>query len=296
MDRHIDVEPQQAPVFRIDAPRPQCLPLVLASPHSGRDYPPEFLEAARLEGAALRKSEDCFVDEIFARAAGCGAPLIAALFPRAYVDPNREAFELDPDMFSDGVPAYVNSRSPRVAAGLGTIARVVASGEEIYRRKLQFAEALARVNACYRPYHAALAEMIEATRARFGHCVLIDCHSMPSAGVPEAPGGGRVDIVLGDCYGSSCDAAVIDAAELLLKRLGYQVSRNSPYAGGFTTRHYGRPRERVHALQIEISRALYMDEQALERKPFLQTLGRHMELLVTELGRLPAATLWRSQS
>ena len=289
MDRHLDVD-RQTPAYRIDAPSPQVLPLVLSSPHSGRNYPADFLRASRLDGASLRKSEDCFVDEIFKGATARGVPLISALFPRAFIDPNREAFELDPDMFADAVPAYVNTRSPRVAAGLGTIARVVATGEEIYRGKLQFEEALTRVNACYRPYHAALSDMIEGTRSRFGHCVLVDCHSMPSAGAPESSGA-RVDIVLGDCYGSSCARAVIDTAERLLRSLDYVVARNSPYAGGFTTRHYGRPRAGIHALQIEISRALYMDEAQLVQKPFFATLMGHMDRLIEALGRLTAAEL-----
>lgn len=289
MDRHLDVD-RQTPAYRIDAPLPQVLPLVLSSPHSGRNYPAEFLRASRLDGASLRKSEDCFVDEIFKGATARGVPLISALFPRAFIDPNREAFELDPDMFADAVPAYANTRSPRVAAGLGTIARVVATGEEIYRGKLLFEEALNRVNACYRPYHAALSDMIEGTRSRFGHCVLVDCHSMPSSGAPESSGG-RVDIVLGDCYGSSCARGVIDTAERLLRSLDYVVARNSPYAGGFTTRHYGRPRAGIHALQIEISRALYMDEAQLVQKPYFATLMGHMDRLIEALGRLTAAEL-----
>jgi N-formylglutamate amidohydrolase len=289
MDRHLDVD-SPFPAYRIDAPSPQAFPLVLSSPHSGRNYPAEFLRASRLDGASLRKSEDCFVDEIFKGATSHGVPLISALFPRAFIDPNREAFELDPEMFADAVPAYVNTRSPRVAAGLGTIARVVATGEEIYRGKLQFEEALTRVNSCYRPYHAALADMIEGTRSRFGHCVLVDCHSMPSAGAPEA-GGARVDIVLGDCYGSSCARAVIDTAEKLLRSFDYVVARNSPYAGGFTTRHYGRPRAGIHALQIEISRALYMDETQLVQKPYFATMAGHMDRLIDALGRLTTAEL-----
>ncbi|WP_207485973.1 N-formylglutamate amidohydrolase [Arenibaculum pallidiluteum] len=275
--------------FEILRPAEHSLPLVLASPHSGTDYPPEFVAAARLDGRALRKSEDSFVDEIFADAAARGAPMIRARFPRAFLDANREAFELDPDMFHDMLPAYVNTRSPRVAAGLGTIARVVATGEEIYRGKLRFAEALARVNRLYHPYHAALRALLDDTRERFGRCLLVDCHSMPSSGAPALGDGraGRVDFVLGDCYGSSCAPEVTEAAERHLTGLGYRVSRNAPYAGGFTTRHYGRPRTGSHALQIEINRALYMDEARLARKPYLTILASHMAELVERLGHLP---------
>ncbi|HEY0834437.1 MAG TPA: N-formylglutamate amidohydrolase [Azospirillum sp.] len=294
MDAHFDTAaagPHQ--VFDIQAPAEQTLALVVASPHSGRHYPPAFLAAARLDGRTLRKSEDAFVDEIFAAAPAHGAPLLRALFPRSFLDANREAFELDPDMFADALPAYVNTRSPRVAAGLGTIARVVANGEEIYRGKLRFAEAAQRVTRFYHPYHGALRRLIDATSGRFGRCVLLDCHSMPSGG-----GGGereradrRVDMVLGDCFGSACAPAVTDAAERLLRAKGYAVSRNTPYAGGFTTRHYGRPRLGVHALQLEINRDLYMDEATLARRPFLPVLAEHMAELMLLLGRLDGAAL-----
>jgi N-formylglutamate amidohydrolase len=280
------------PAFEILAPQSQRLPLVLASPHSGNAYSAAFLASSRLDARALRKSEDCFVDEIFAFAPGFGVPLIRALFPRAYLDVNREAYELDPEMFADPLPAYVNTRSPRVAAGLGTIARVVANGEDIYRGKLRFAEALDRVSRCYTPYHNALRQLVDDTRDAFGHALLIDCHSMPSAstatgGKGGGRGGNHPEIVLGDCYGNACAPAVIDAAEEFLRGLGYAVSRNNPYAGGYTTRHYGRPRQGIHALQIEIARDLYMDEAALTRLPYLNVLGRHMTELVDTLGLLP---------
>ncbi len=166
----------------LDLRRPgaRVLPLVVASPHSGSDYPPEFVAASRLDPQTLRRSEDAFVDEIFAAAPSLGAPLLAARFPRAYLDVNREAWELDPAMFADALPDYVNARSPRVRMGLGTIARVVASGEEIYSGKLSFADAKERVDSLYRPYHAALARLVEETASQFGFCLVVDCHSMPS--------------------------------------------------------------------------------------------------------------------
>lgn len=294
MDAHFDADATSDRVYEIQAPQEQTLPLVVASPHSGRLYPPDFLAAARLEGRALRKSEDAFVDEIFADAPRLGAPLLRALFPRAFLDVNREAYELDPEMFADSLPAYVNTRSPRVAAGLGTIARVVANGEEIYRGKLRFADAVQRIARFYNPYHAALKQLIHTTAARFGHCILIDSHSMPSAGAAEKDREGRrVDLVLGDCFGSACAPIVIDTAERLLRDKGYAVARNSPYAGGFTTRNYGRPRTGVHALQIEINRDLYMDEAALDRLPFLATLAGHMAELIATLGETNSQALRR---
>lgn len=262
------------PAWELSTPAEQTVPLVFASPHSGSCYPASFVDASRLDPIALRRSEDAFVDEIFAAAVEYGAPLLKAVFPRAYVDPNREPFELDPAMFDGGLPAYVNTASPRVAAGLGTVARVVTSGEEIYRRKLAFAEVRQRIDNLYYPYHGALQRALHDTRDRFGVCLLIDCHSMPSIGGPmdTDPGLKRVDCVLGDRFGTSCAGAVTDCAERALCDLGYTVCRNVPYAGGYCTRSYGQPRKRTHALQIEINRSLYMDEEAVAPSAGLATV------------------------
>lgn len=277
-----------SPALEILMPVSPSMPVVFASPHSGSRYLPEFLSASRLDPTSLRRSEDSFVDEIFAAAPARGAPLVHALFPRAYVDANREPYELDPAMFEDSLPSYANVASPRVAAGLGTIARVVAGGEEIYAGKLRYTEARKRIDRFYQPYHEALARVIASTRARFGSCLLIDCHSMPSAGGPTDTGAGRerVDFVLGDCYASSCAPAVVDRIERLLRDLGYVVTRNLPYSGGFVTQHYGRPSNGVHAVQIEINRALYMDERAIERGPGFSLLTRRMSDLIGELGSI----------
>ena len=274
--------------YQVRAPAQQRLALVCASPHSGQHYPPEFVAASRLDPLSLRRSEDSFVEEIFAAAPEEGAPLLHALFPRAYVDPNREPFELDPTMFEDRLPAYANTRSPRVAAGLGTIAKVVASGAPIYRDKLSFDEALTRIKQHYWPYHTALRQLIDQTKARFGYCILVDCHSMPSCGAPldEATDLSEVDIVLGDAHGRACAAPVTRAAETCLAALGYKVVRNQPYSGGFVTRHYGRPGSGVHALQIEINRQLYMDECRIERGPRLTQLQEDMRRLIASLGDL----------
>jgi N-formylglutamate amidohydrolase len=288
-----------APVAEIEqphevvAPARQTLPLVFASPHSGSRYPRDFLAASKLDHLALRRSEDSFVDEIFQAAPGLGAPLIRALFPRAFVDPNREPFELDPAMFEDDLPAYANTRSPRVAAGLGTIARVVANGADIYRRKLAFGEALERIRNYYWPYHEALRDLVEVTRTAFGHCVLIDCHSMPSVGGPmdRDTGTSRVDFVLGDCHGTACGSVVIETAAAELERLGYNVARNAPYSGGFVTRHYGRPTQSIHALQIEINRALYMDEGRIRRGAHLPRLAEEMHGMIDALGRIDGTLL-----
>ena len=274
-------------------PEEQSAPLVLASPHSGAAYPADFVASSPLDPLDLRRSEDCFVDELYLGAQALGVPLLRAMFPRAFIDANREPFELDQEMFEDELPPYVNVNSTRVAAGLGTIARVVASGKEIYGGKLPFTEALRRIETRYRPYHAALRGLIDATRDRFGYCILIDCHSMPSVGAPMDPdaGRGRADFILGDGFGTTCESAIAETVERTLEGHGYRVTRNKPFAGGHTTRHYGRPVEGVHALQIETNRALYMDEDAIGRLPALAEVAGHMTSVVSALIRLSRVDL-----
>ena len=272
-------------VFDLYEPAARSLPLVLASPHSGSEYPADLLAASRLDPLALRGSEDSFVDELFAAAPSLGAPLLSARFPRAYIDVNREAYELDPAMFSDALPGFVNAGSPRVRMGLGTIARIVASGEEIYAKKLQFAEARRRIECLYHPYHQALGRLVEETEGAFGGCLLVDCHSMPSA-AGSACGRDGADIVLGDCHGASCASQIVEAATRFLVERGFVVAINAPYAGGFTTGFYGRPSAHRHALQIEINRALYMDERSYRRKSRFAQLVKDMADLVERLGQI----------
>jgi N-formylglutamate amidohydrolase len=281
--------------FEIDRPSSQSIPYVFASPHSGRNYPQEFVAESRLNALEIRKSEDAFVDELFAEAPVYGAPLLKALYPRAYVDPNREAWELDPRMFEDKLPGYVNTSSARVYAGLGTVARVVCSGAEIYDRKIKFAEAKRRIEEAYLPYHRALAGLIQETLDRFGRAILIDCHSMPSVGGPmdRDHGAQRVDFVLGNNHGETCAPALMKLADTTLEAAGYVVRRNNPYSGGFTTRHYGKPSGNVQALQIEINRHLYMDEARIERGPGFAGLkadigGLLEALAAAELAQLAA--------
>lgn len=274
-----DPDPSAPPPVILHRPPLPAGPVVFASPHSGRVYPDALFAAARLEPPALRRSEDVFVDELFAAAPDHGAPLLAATFPRAWCDVNREAWELDPAMFEGELPAWVNTTSPRVGAGLGTVPRVVANGEAIYRRKLRFDEAQDRVTRCWHPFHDALRSAIAAARAGHGGCVLIDCHSMPS------PGAGLrgPEFVLGDAHGTACAPRLTQAVEHLLRDLGYHVRRNDPYAGGYITRHYGRPREGVHALQIEIARGLYIDERQFRKLPRFAQIQRDMTALIARI-------------
>jgi len=287
--QHRDTELENALGKAIEIAEPAALrlPLVFASPHSGCSYPAHFIGASPLDLGALRKSEDCYVDELFGDAPELGAPLIRALLPRAYLDVNREPYELDPEMFDGPLPAFVNSSSARVAAGLGTVARIVATRREIYRNKLSFTDVEQRLAEFYRPYHRAVRMMINRTLDKFGYCVLVDCHSMPSSGLPldadSAPQ--RVDVVLGDRTGLSCHPLIIDTTDDALRKLGYRVLRNNPYAGGFTTQHYGDPANGVHALQIEINRALYVDEATLMRRAAFGKLRSDLRSVIEALAR-----------
>ncbi len=269
--------------FRLLAPERPFAPVIFTSAHSGRAYSSDLLTGVRLCALSLRRSEDSFVDELFSAAPANGAALLAANFPRALCDANREAWELDPAMFSDRLPDWVNTTSPRVSAGLGTIAKVVASGETIYSAKLSFAEAERRIFTYWRPFHDTLAKLIQDIRSRFGYCLVIDCHSMPSNGQSRRAGGRPVDFVLGDLHGSACASRVTRAAEAVLTGKGYLVRRNDPYAGGFITRHYGRPMDDVHVLQIEIARALYMNEARIERLPEFPLVQQKISDLVAAL-------------
>jgi len=254
-------------------------PLVINSPHSGRIYPPRFLERSRLDGLALRRSEDAFVDELFAPCVALGAPLMAANFPRAYLDVNREPYELDPLMFDGRLPPFVNTRSLRVAGGLGTIPRVVGEAQEIYGDSIPVAEAMERIAKLYAPYHSALRGLIERAAGRFGLAVLLDCHSMPSNVADNA----APDFVIGDRYGASAGLWIVEALEQALRRLGYSVRRNKPYAGGFITEHYGVPASRRHAVQIEINRALYMEERTVAKASRWTQVAAHLQAVVEAL-------------
>jgi N-formylglutamate amidohydrolase len=277
-----DIEPEFDPPFAIDEPARQTVPFVFNAPHAGAIYPGSFLVASRLDALTLRRSEDAFVDALFAEVVGLGAPLMRARFPRAYLDLNREPYELDPRMFDGRLPAYANTRSMRVAGGLGTVPRIVADGQEIYRGRLAVDEALRRIEALYKPYHRSLRALLQRTGRAFGHAVLIDCHSMPSTSLnrEDIP---KADIVLGDRYGTSCSGGLTNAVEGALRSRGYTVVRNKPYAGGFITEHYGEPAAGRQALQIEINRALYMDERTLGRKASFPALTRDLTAVFSQV-------------
>jgi N-formylglutamate amidohydrolase len=282
MNAHFD---ELDPPFEVLEPAEWRGPVVFNSPHSGCIYPRAFLAAARLDLAVLRRSEDCFVDELLVGIVGRGNPLMRAHFPRCFVDVNREPYELDPRMFDGRLPSFANTRSMRVAGGLGTIARVVGDAQEIYDQRIPVEDALRRIEGLYKPYHRALRRLVTRIHREFGTALLVDCHSMPSAAGPkdDRP---RADIVIGDRYGTSCLSVVADTIEMTLRERGYSVNRNKPYAGGFITEHYGNPAAGLHSIQLEINRALYMDERRLERSDCFATVAQDLEIMSDRLNVL----------
>ena len=239
---------------------------LITSPHSGHYYPRDFILKSKLDSQQLRLSEDMHIDALLADAPQAGAGLLSATYPRAYVDLNREPYELDASMFSDPLPDYVNKDSTRVLGGLGTIAKIVTERLEIYDRPLVFSEAEQRIEKIYFPFHTCLKQQIETARDFWGKAYLLDVHSMPSNAVRKYKGGksGSVDFVLGNRHGRSCDADIYDVVYDFLTDAGYYVEKNKPYAGGYITEHYGNPSEGFHTLQLEVNRKLYMNETSYD--------------------------------
>ncbi|WP_262690161.1 N-formylglutamate amidohydrolase [Kordiimonas aestuarii] len=278
------------PPYVIKPPKGTPRAFVFAAPHSGRHYPDGMTRAAKLGPHTLRMSEDAYVDRLFWAAPRHGASLVVATHARAYLDLNRSELELDPEMFSPALDENTLDISHRVKAGLGLIPKLVGEGLSIYKASLPAREAFHRIDTVYKPYHGELRTLLEARQRQFGSAVLIDCHSMPS----EMPSGRRrnrnigPDIVLGDCWGASCARELTSLAEELLIRAGFSVRRNVPYSGGFATQHYGKPNAGFHALQIEISRSLYMDETTLEPLACFDEIENKMawftETLIREYG------------
>jgi len=279
-----------SPPFEIFEPAVWRAPIIFNSPHSGSVYPESFLKASRIDHAALRRSEDSFMDEIIADLTGRGFPTMRVNFPRSYVDVNREPYELDPRMFAGRLPSFANTRSMRVAGGLGTIPRVVGDGQDIYFERLDVEDALSRIEALYKPYHRALRRLVNKAHQAFGAAILVDCHSMPSVGVsrdePKRP-----DIVIGDRYGTSCAGLLPDLVQDTFEQLGYSVGRNKPYAGGFITEHYGNPASGLHTIQLELNRAIYMDERRRERGPQFGRIAADFRVLADRLAAVPLDSL-----
>ncbi len=270
----------QVAAYRLARGNALAAPVIFASPHSGSHYPASFQDRLQVPLLDLRRTEDAYVDDIISPAPDKNVILIAANYARCYVDVNRDARELDASMFSDGVPRTCGMPSARVRAGLGCLPRVGASGREIYSAPLSQAEGADRLDRVYDGYHGALNAELENLKQDWSDVVMIDCHSMPSV-QPGRPG--LPDIVLGDRFGSSCSGRLTNVVERTFRRQGLSVARNAPYAGGYTTRRYGRPRGGVHVLQIEINRKLYMDEILVEKSIHFESLKRVMAEIIDEV-------------
>ncbi|MDU8911354.1 N-formylglutamate amidohydrolase [Aestuariicoccus sp. MJ-SS9] len=256
--------------------------VVFASPHSGRDYPWSFLRRTELDEHAIRSSEDAYVDRLFEAAPQFGAPFLRAGAPRAFIDYNRASDELDPALI-EGVRRM--GHNPRVASGLGVVPRVVANGRAIYRGKLPLAEAERRIALYWRPYHEQLQKLLDTARTRFGEAILVDCHSMPHEAVENATRGGakRPQIVIGDRFGASASAEISDRIEAAFAAAGLEVARNTPFAGAYITQHYGCPSRRQHAIQIEIDRAIYLDEARVRPNANFHAFRRLLRGVIAEI-------------
>ncbi len=275
----------QNDAYILTLPARRETPVVFSSPHSGREYPASFLGMSVLDRQTIRSSEDAFVDELFDCAPRHGAPLLVARAPRAFVDLNRACDELDPAVIED---VQRVAHNPRVASGLGVIPRVVAGGRSIYRGKIARIEAERRIAQHWRPFHARLSELLAESHAAFGQAVLIDCHSMPHEAIEgqARPGSARPDVVLGDRFGAAVGGAVMDRIEAAFVRAGLRVSRNAPFAGAFITQTYGRPSRGFHAVQVEIDRALYMDEARVEKRADFEAFRALLAGVVAELAAI----------
>ncbi|SFP37112.1 N-formylglutamate amidohydrolase [Tranquillimonas alkanivorans] len=276
--------------YRLFMPDARTTSVIFASPHSGRTYPESLMRQTVLDERAIRSSEDAFVDILFDSAPSVGAPLLAATAPRAFVDLNRASEELDPALI-DGVRR--NAHNPRVTSGLGVVPRVVANGRAIYRGKITLDEARGRIRDVWRPYHAALQGLLDEAFLQFGEAILIDCHSMPHEAIESigTPASRRPDVVLGDRFGAAAGLEVVDRIEAAFVGAGLTVVRNAPFAGAYVTQHYGRPARRQHAVQIEIDRALYMDERAISPSADFPAFKRLMDEIVVDLVSLGAADM-----
>ncbi len=259
--------------------------VVFASPHSGRDYPWSFLRGTVLDERTIRTSEDAYVDRLFDCAPQFGAPLLRAGAPRAFIDLNRASDELDPALI-DGVRRA--GHNPRVASGLGVIPRVVANGRAIYRGKMPRTEAERRIASIWVPYHTQLQRLLTRAHSRFGEAILIDCHSMPHEAIESSLRSGmpRPEIVIGDRFGASAAPEIVERIEAAFAAAGLVVARNTPFAGAFTTQHYGRPSRRQHAVQVEIDRSVYMDEAAIRPNANFHAFRRLLRGVIAEIAAL----------
>lgn len=266
-------------------PNKRMSSVVFASPHSGRDYPSSFVRATQLDKLSIRSSEDAFVDQLFDCATQFGSPFLKAGAPRAFVDLNRSAEELDPALI-EGVSKQ--GHNPRIASGLGVVPRVVSGGREIYRGKIPMAEAQRRIELYWKPYHEMLRKQLNEAHARFGEAILVDCHSMPHEAMDVVARGvvKRPEVVIGDRFGASASGEIVDRIEAAFAAEGLSVVRNAPFAGAYVVQNYGRPARGQHAVQIEIDRALYVNEALVQPNGNFNNFRRLMRRVTKEIAAI----------
>ncbi|MDW3181456.1 N-formylglutamate amidohydrolase [Roseobacter sp.] len=271
--------------FEVSYPESNASCVVFASPHSGREYPWSLLRTTVLDDLAIRTSEDAFVDQLFDCAPQFGATFLKAGAPRAFVDLNRSSDELDPALI-EGVRR--RGHNPRVASGLGVIPRVVANGRAIYRGKISLVEAKRRLDDYWHPYHNTLQGLLDEAVNHHGQAVLIDCHSMPHEAVQgiARSGAKRPEIVLGDRFGAAAAGDVVDRVEAAFASAGFVVTRNAPFAGAYVTQAYGRPTRGQHAVQVEIDRAIYMDESLIRPSEHFADVQRTLRGVIADIAQI----------
>ena len=270
--------------YRLIEPEALLSGIVIASPHSGRNYLSSVKEQSILDPITLRSSEDAFVDELMDFAPALGIPLICSEIPRAFVDLNRARDELDPAIIEGIKP---NRQNPRVISGLGVIPRVVANGKEIYSGKLSKEAAIERLESFWDPYHSKLAELLDRARQQFGYSILIDTHSMPHEAILNASSSFRTSqIVLGDRYGATCAPEIINDLIKLISKNGLRASRNIPFSGAYIVQKYGSPGLNRHAIQLEIDRSIYMDERKIQKLEKFHKLKNKLQNIMRDFSQI----------
>jgi N-formylglutamate deformylase len=269
--------------FRLTPPSASHVPLVLDSPHSGREYPDDFGAAVPLD--LLRQAEDSYVDELYASGPARGATLIAARFPRSYIDPNRSLLDIDASLLDSAWPGPA-IKSRKTELGIGLIWRLLDSGVPIYSRKLSIEEVKQRIVRYHQPYQRAVKDAIDAAHEHFGAVWHLNLHSMPAVSgsiSEEGPGKPRADFVLGDRDGTTCDAEFTGTVAEALRGMGYEVKVNDPYKGVELVRAFSDPKAGRHSLQIEVNRRLYMDERTREKSAGFEALRGNLDRLLEKV-------------
>ena len=260
--------------YKLSLPHNQTNCILFNSPHSGSIYTDKFMQLTDLSLRTLRSSEDLFVDQLFSPVVDLGSLLLSAKFPRSFIDLNRDCEELDPLLIED-LTAYKDTL--KVSAGLGVIPRVVADQTPIYKHRLSIDDATERLQGFYFPYHDKLKSLIKQTEASFKKVILLDCHSMPKSSVNLASKKDPVEVVLGDCFGRSCEHEIVVELKTLLTEVGFKVSLNNPFSGGFITKNYASPPNNIHVVQIEILRSLYSHEKQQIKNSEFAKIQKNME-------------------